>query len=91
MFDFGNKHRPTTSLNSMPHRKPNDFDSQRAFQYRSRISEIKVPSDLCNGSEWDMLSQKIWAKFDERRQPQDLYEKKILLWTHLCQQVKVSY
>lgn len=75
----------------MTHRKPNDFDSQRAFQYRSRISEIKVPSDLCNGSEWDMLSQKIWAKFDERRQPQDLYEKKILLWTHLCQQVKVNY
>lgn len=74
----------------MAHQKPNEFESQRATQYPSRISEIKVSTDLCNGMEWDMLSQKIWAKFDERRQPQDLYEKKILLWTRLSKQVKVK-
>lgn len=64
----------------MGNRKSNDFDSQRATQYRDRVSDVKVPSDLCNGSEWDSLSQKIWVRFDERRQPQELYEKKILLW-----------
>lgn len=71
-------------------RKTHDFDSQRATQYRNRVSDVKIPSDLCNGSEWDSLSHKIWAKFDERRQPQEMYEKKILLWVNLCQQIKVK-
>lgn len=83
------RNRSGTSVSSGVGRKSNDFENQRATQYRSRMSEIKIPSDLCNNSEWDNLSQKIWAKFDERRQPQDLYEKKILLWAHLCQQIKV--
>lgn len=53
------------------------------------MSDITIPTDLCNGTDWDILSQKIWEKFDERRQPQDSYEKKIRLWDHLSQQIKV--
>lgn len=83
--------RSGTSVNSTTGRKSSDFENQRATQYRSRMSEIKISSDLCNGTEWDILSQKIWQKFDERRQPQDLYEKKIMLWAYLCQQIKVHF
>lgn len=78
-----------SSASSSSSRKSNDFESQRATQYRDRISSVKVPAELTNGSEWDTLSRKIWAKFDERRQPQDSYEKKIRLWTHLSHQTKV--
>ncbi|XP_055326972.1 poly(A) RNA polymerase gld-2 homolog B-like isoform X2 [Sitodiplosis mosellana] len=85
------KRRSGTSSSATVTRKPNDFETQRATQYRNRVSEVKIPSDLCNGTEWDTLSQKIWAKFDERRQPQELYEKKILLWVHLCQQIKTIF
>lgn len=73
----------------MMNRKSDDFETQLATQYRLRKCDTNIPSDLCSGSEWDSLSQKIWDKFDERRQPQDLYEKKIALWAHLCQQIKV--
>lgn len=82
--------RSGTSSNLTGTRKTYDFDGQRASQYRERMGDVKTPSDLCNGSDWDDLTQKIWAKFDERRQPQALYEKKILLWAHLAQQIKVN-
>lgn len=78
------------TLNGTVTRKPFDCETQRATQYRNRVSDVKLSSDLCNGTEWDTLSQKIWAKFDERRQPQGLYEKKISLWVRLCQEIKVK-
>lgn len=89
MCPFLFQYRSATSM-STTNRKGHDFESQRAAQYRARICNTKHPAELCNGSEWDDVSQKIWAKFDERRQPQDLYEKRILLWVHLNQQVKVT-
>lgn len=62
----------------------------RAKQYEARVTEHTVPSDLCNGSEWDMLSQKIWAKFDENRQSRAIFDKKMLLWHNLSEVVEVS-
>lgn len=66
-----------------------DYGKIRGYQYRLRISEIKMPIDLYNGTEWDLLSQKIWAKFEQRRQSRELFEKKMLLWNNLSTVVKV--
>lgn len=60
-----------------------------ARQYRARINVINIPTDLCNGTEWDMLSQKIWAKYEERRQSRDVFEKKMDLWNSLRDAVEV--
>lgn len=78
----------TSSSVTVP-RKTYDFEQRRANQYRDRLKDVKIPSDLCNRSDWDALSQKIWAKFDERRQPKQLFDKKISLWIYLCRQIKV--
>lgn len=78
------------SVNLNNSRKQDECETQRATQYRSRINEVKVTlNDLCNGSDWDTLSQKIWSKYESRRQPQELYEKKTHLWTYLCDKIKV--
>lgn len=87
---FVSFHNRSGTSNPALNRKTYDFDGHRVSQYRDRMGDVKIPSDLCNGSKWDTLTRKIWAKFDERRQPQALYEKKIRLWAHLCQQIKVN-
>lgn len=72
-------------------RKQDECELRRASQYRSRINEIKKPAiDLCNGTDWDKVSQIIWNKYESKRQPQVLYGKKTYLWTCLCDKIKVS-
>lgn len=61
----------------------------REIRYRARMSEIPMPIDLFNGTEWDSLSQSIWAKFEQRRQTRDTFEKKMQLWKNLREVVEV--
>lgn len=61
----------------------------RELRYRARMSEIPMPIDLFNGTDWDSLSQKIWAKFEQRRQTRDIFEKKMQLWKNLREVVEV--
>lgn len=61
----------------------------RELQYRARMNEITIPIDLYNNSEWDSLSQKIWAQYEQRRQSHDIFEKKMLLWNNLRKAVEV--
>lgn len=83
-------HNSTANVNLNNARKQDEIEIQRMIQYRSRINEIHIsPSVLCNGSKWDILSQKIWNKYELRRQPQELYEKKTVLWQYLCDKIKV--
>lgn len=80
----------TASVNLNNARKQDEIETQRGIQYRSRINEVRIsPSVLCTGSEWDIVSQKIWNKYELRRQPQELYEKKTVLWQYLCDKIKV--
>lgn len=73
-------------------RKQDEIERQRRLQYESRINEIHItPSVLYNGSEWDIASQKIWDKYKSRRQPQELYKKKTVLWQYLCGEIKVKF
>lgn len=81
------------SANPMTMNERNLFSDSpkiRETYYRARITEINIPNDLCNGTEWDKLSQKIWAKFEERRQPREVFEKKMSLWNNLCKAVEVG-
>lgn len=48
-----------------------------------------MPIDLFNGTEWDSLSQKVWTKFEEKRQTRDTFEKKMQLWNNLREVVEV--
>lgn len=85
-------HNSTANLNLNNARKQDEIETQRGIQYRSRINEIHISqSVLCNGSKWDVLSQKIWNKYELRRQPQELYEKKTVLWQYLCDKIKVIW
>lgn len=61
----------------------------REMRYRARMSEIPMPIDLFNGTEWDSLSQKIWVKFEQKRQTRDTFEKKMKLWNNLREVVEV--
>lgn len=66
-----------------------DATKFRELQYRARMNEITMPIDLYNNSEWDSLSQKIWVKFEQRRQSRDIFERKMQLWNHLREAVDV--
>lgn len=66
-----------------------DLAKIRERQYRTRINEATAPADLSNGTDWDLISQKIWSKFDERTQPRDIFEKKMRLWNSLRKEIEV--
>lgn len=66
-----------------------DLSKIRERQYRMRVGQAATPTDLCNQSDWDIASQKIWAKFEERTQPREMFEEKIRLWNSLRKEIEV--
>lgn len=79
----------TNSVNVNGRKLYYDLAKIRERQYRTRINDATAPADLNNGTDWDMASQKIWAKFEERTQPREIFEKKMRLWNSLRKEIEV--
>lgn len=66
-----------------------DLAKIRERQYRMRVSHSTVSDELCNNTDWDMASQEIYEKFNERTQPRDMFEDKMKLWNSLRKEIDV--
>lgn len=74
-------------------KKPNNYENRMYNRYmeRSRLVGSKIPpEDLCNGSEWDQVSKRMWEKFAKRQQSAETYKKKVSLWDIMYKHIKVT-
>ena len=59
----------------------------RLCKYKAEVTEM--PEDLLNGSEWDMLSQQVWEKFQNSQQRDCTFEKKLRLRDSIYKVIRV--
>lgn len=60
------------------------------YMKRAPTIEFKQPpTELCNGSDWDPVSQKMWEKFASRQQTEETYRHKVSLWSIVDRNIKV--